>query len=136
MKLQETLRRYQRSLALLMVLSVGTGIGFGVTGSDSLLIGLVRGLAVGGSAFLVLAPVFLTVVLGSWKHLRLLQGVFLGLIVLGIVGNLISGRTVTDAIGFGIVSGSLAFIPFVMLFALLFLAYLVGKHQSQPSTSG
>ena len=135
MALQKSIRSYYRSLAILMLLTFGVGIGFGITGSDTLLTGVMRGLLVGGSAFVIVALVFLTLVLGSREHVRLLQGVFLGFVVLGVVGNLIGGRTLSDSIGFGIVSGGLNFIPIVTLFALVFLAYLVGKHQGQIAES-
>lgn len=68
------------------------------------------------------------------KKIRILQGLFLGLILVSTIGSLISGNSLLTAVGQGIIIGGLNFISIAVLLAMLLLIYVVYKKiQTQPS---
>ena len=134
MDIRTVVDNYKHLFGLLFVLTVGPAIGFGIIGSESVLMGLSAGVFAGTFAFVSVALILLLIILGDYRHVRLLQGLFFGLIAVMIVGNVVTGQTLSDAVIFGFVAGALTFLPIAVLSAILFIAYQIGIQRGEKTT--
>ena len=107
-------------------------LGVGMVGyvSGLVLSDLALGLIGGITAFLIVALVYLTLLRVSEVQLRILQGIFLVLAVVYSGARLSAGESVLLAAWQGLVVGGLSFIPLIVVFSIIFLAYWVGTQRS------
>lgn len=127
-------RDHRRPLAALVLVLVVAGTGFGLLGGDSLWLAALRGTLVGLFAFVVVALVYVGVVLATPRQVRLLRGLFLGLVAIGVGVSLLAGDALSTALVRGTVAGSLNFLPVVVVASGLLVAYWLGA--DKPAQSG
>ncbi|MXR51310.1 hypothetical protein GRX03_06785 [Halovenus sp. WSH3] len=130
---KQKLLALRRELAVLFLLVVGVATVMGALRTGSPLTGLYYGVIGGVPMFLVVSTLFLAVILGTPSQIRLLRGLFLGLVGIGVVGNLAAGRSLRDAIGLGFFAGGLNFLSILGLLTILFPVYLYGKHRGRTT---
>jgi hypothetical protein len=131
MTAKERLYALRRELTGLFLLICGAATVMGVVSGRSLGTGLFAAVVAGIPMFLVVATVFLILILGTDRQVRLLQGLFVGLVAIGVAGNLLSGRPLQEAIGFGFITGGLTFLSVATLLTIMVPVYLFGKYRGQ-----
>lgn len=115
-------------------LAVGAGILFGISGGDSTSTAIFRGLLVGSGGFLVIAIIYLTLVIGSGRLLRVFQGLFLVFVAGGFAASYLTGESVTTAISRGFWTGSIAFLRVAIVITLLLVVYWLGREYLLSAT--
>jgi len=114
---------------------VAVGTGFGLAGGSSLPAALAMGTFVGVLASTVVGLLYLALALGTPRQIRLFRAAFVALVGVGVAANLAGGRSLSDAVAFGLTGGALSFIPVMIVLSALTLLYWFGFRRSRTTAS-
>ena len=127
-----------RQMPVLIGLFVGLGgLGFGMGLLDGVPVpvALGYGLLVGTPGAIALWIVYLALVRGSPRYVRVLQGLFLGFVAVAIVLRASVGTPLASAAVSGFFVGGLLFVPVAVVVSALYLTYSIGLSRGLTGAS-
>lgn len=129
-------RKKRTHLYLLTGLFLGlTSIGtwFSLSGGASVSVAIMQASFVAGFAFAILSLLYLSIVIGSPRQIRLFQALFVGLVTVMIGANLLGGEALSTAVISGFFAGAINFIPVMILLSVLVIVHWFGNQPNHQA---